>query len=181
MDCSGFNCLNTRTCVDLMVDLEPLTVSVGRKNNTNSYTIPPYGYLESFEDETGNQCQVAVSYVVDSVEGRYNGILGAAFLRNYFVEFDFAKSLVSLAANNGNSWNGGAGYTSKGYSVDPNNSGGDPNIVPDDNGADEGMSGAVAATITIGSVALLGAGIYSFLKCRSKPDLDVDNQTLIYE
>lgn len=119
--------------------------------------------------------------MVDSVEGRYNGILGAAFLRNYFVEFDFSNSLVSLAANNGNSWNGGAGYTSKGYSVDPNNSGGDPNIVPDDNGSDEGMSGAVAATIAIGSISLLGASVYAFVKCRSSPDLAVESQSLIYE
>jgi hypothetical protein len=145
MDCSSFNCVNTRTCSDLTTSLETLYITLGAGENTAVYPIPPYGYLEQYF-ENGNQCQVAVSYFAASNDG----VLGSAFLRNYFVEFDFSNSVVSLAANNGNSWNGGAGYTSKGVSVDPNNSGGDPNgppepVEPDDNGGDSNGDVSVLA------------------------------------
>jgi hypothetical protein len=52
---------------------------------------------------------VGVSYVVSNY-----GVLGVTFLRNFYAQFDFVNNQVSMAANNGNLWNGGTGKTGTG-------------------------------------------------------------------
>ena len=164
MNCSGLNCYNTRTCAEIQGEMSSLTIYV----DTIAYTIPPEGYLEDI-DSNGYKCIVGIGLV----NGNLNTILGAVFFRNFFVEFDLENTQIALAANNGNTWNGGKALSGSGAVggpiADPNPGKEGVIVGPDGQPTDSTSDGMGTAGIIFLVLALVGLAvfiaIFSYSRC----------------
>jgi hypothetical protein len=137
--------------------------------DTIGYTIPPEGYLEDIDSDDGYKCIVGIGLV----NGNLNTILGAVFFRNFFVEFDLENTQIALAANNGNTWNGGKGLSGSGAAggaiPDPNPGKEGVIVGPDGQPTDSASDGMGTAGIIFLVLALVGLAvfiaIFSYSRC----------------
>lgn len=91
LDCTGLYCFSdSESCKFFESKLSDFTFTL----DSTVYSVPPTAYLS--EGFNGHKCAITVSFV-DWLVNRY--VLGDAFIKNYYVTFDFDNNQVGLALN----------------------------------------------------------------------------------